>query len=494
MQLLGVTVIMAFRDLRAFIEEAEKIGEVAKVLGADTHSEIGPITEITAWSPEHPMILFDEIDGYPIGWRIAVHSLDSYKRMQLVYGFPDGIKGAELTRWWKNKLDHFVPVGFKEVEDGPVFENIQTGDDVNLYEFPAPLWHQKDAGPYLISGGATVLKDPETGKLNVGCYRGMLYDRNTLGHHLAAGHNGQVIRDKYFALGKNCPVAVSLGHDPSFQVAASEGVGFNENEFEFGGFLRGEPYEVVRGPLTGLPFLSTSEIVLEGEILHPDNEPQRVEAPWGEAHGYYSSGFPQPPLRINAVYRRDNPIILGDPTLRYKNRGAAGGFPKLARAWHMLELSGLEGIKGIGRVGPYFVISIKQYYSGQALRIADYAMSGLGDRPPRFLVLVDDDIDPNNRNQVEWAISTRMDPASQIHIQRERWTSPPNPAGLTPEKRMIEDYTVGTMIIDACKPFRWREDWDKMFLLSDIDEKLRKQTADKWSPVLGQFITEPKPR
>ena len=61
------------------------------------------------------------------------------------------------------------------------------------------------------------------------------------------------------------------------------------------------------------------------------------------------------------------------------------------------------------------------------------------------------------------------------------------------DKRMIEDYTLGTTIIDACKPYRWREHWDKMFKLSDIDEELRKRTAEKWEGVLGSFITAPKP-
>ena len=80
-----------------------------------------------------------------------------------------------------------------------------------------------------------------------------------------------------------------------------------------------------------------------------------------------------------------------------------------------------------------------------------------------------------------------------IHILRERWCNAVNPAGLTPEKRAIEDYTLGTMIIDACKPYRWRHVWDKMFKLSDIDEALRQQTAEKWEGVLGSLITAPKP-
>jgi UbiD family decarboxylase len=484
---------MTFNDLREFITKVDKIGELQKVLGADTETEIGSITEIVAWSPEHPMILFDEIKGFPKGARIVVHTYNSYKRTQLLYGFPDGMTRKDLIHWWKDKLDNYKPVPPQEVKTGPVMENVQHGDEVNLLQFPAPLWHQEDAGPYLATGSAAVLRDPDTGWLNIGCYREMLYDKNTLGHHLAAGHDGQVIRDKYLERGESCPIVVSLGHDPSFLLAAAENLGYKQSELEYGGFLRGAPYEIIKGPITGLPFPATAEVVFEGEIVHPDVEPKRIEGPWGEGLGYYSAGFPQPPLKVKAIYYRNDPIIIGEPTLRFKERGLAGGFAHTARRWHMLEHSGLPGIQGVGQVGPFLVISMKQHYSGHAMRVADYAMTGLADRPPRYLVLVDEDIDPTNSSLVMWAIHSRVDPATQVHILRGRWCSAINPAGMTPEKRIIEEYTLGTMIIDACKPYRLREHWDTMFKLSDIDEELRQKTAEKWEDVLGSCITAPKP-
>lgn len=484
---------MLFEDLRAYLTEVDKLGELRHVRGADPESEVGPITEITAWSPEHPMLLFDELVTHRPGTRVAVHSFDSYQRMRLIYGFPDGLRGPALTAWWKDRLDDYVPQPPVLVDTGPVMANVLSGDEIDLTRFPAIRWHAGDGGPYLATGGASVLRDPDTGSLNAGCYRGMLYDRTTIGHHLAGGHHGQVIRDSYFARGENCPIVVSLGNDPSFTLAGAENVGFGQNELEFGGYLRGAPYEMISGPLTGLPFPATAEVVLEGEILHPDVEPKRSEGPWGEGLGYYASAFDQPALRVRAVYHRDDPIVMGEPTLRFRNRGGAGGFAQTARRLHMLEHSGLEGVRGVGQVGPFLVVSITQHYSGQVMRIADFVMAGLADRPPRYLVMVDDDIDPTDPALVNWAISTRVDPAVQVHLQRERWCNVINPAGLTPAKRAIEDYTLGTMIIDACKPFRWRQDWGRMFARSDIEEDLRLRTAAKWEHSLGDLITAPKP-
>jgi UbiD family decarboxylase len=482
---------MYFEDYRAYLDAVAGLGELRTVRGADTKSDIGPITEITAWSPDHPVLLFADLPGYP-GYRIACHSFDSLERMRLVYGFPEGLRGQPLVLWWKDRLKEYTPVPPRMVDTGPVMTRVQTGDQVDLTQFPAPLWHADDGAPYLATGGASVLRDPDTGRLNVGCYRGMVYDRVTLGHHLAGGHNGQVIRDKYFARGQNCPIVVSLGNDPAFTIAGAENVGANLDELEYGGFLRGAPFDLVEGPLTGLPMPATAEVVLEGEILHPDNEPARLEGPWGEGAGYYASAFAQPSVRIHAIYQRDDPIIMGEPTLRFRT-GAAMGFTRTAWRWHLLEQAGFEGVQGIGQVGPFLVISVKQYYSGHAMRIADFAMAGLADRPPRYLVLVDEDIDPANPAAVNWALNTRVDPAAQVHIGRDRWCNAINPAGLTPQKRAIEDYTLGTMIIDACKPFRWRADWDRMFKRSDIADELREQTVQKWQDTLGSLITAPKP-
>ncbi len=74
---------MVFADLREFLPAVDERGELKTVLGADLKSEIGSITEITAWSSEHPALLFDDIPGVRPGFRIAAHCFDSYQRMPL---------------------------------------------------------------------------------------------------------------------------------------------------------------------------------------------------------------------------------------------------------------------------------------------------------------------------------------------------------------------------------------------------------------------------
>jgi 4-hydroxy-3-polyprenylbenzoate decarboxylase len=175
------------------------------VHGADLKSDVGAITEITAWSSEHPLVLFDAIDGHP-GARIGVHSFDSYRRMQLIYGFPDGLRGKELTQWWRGRLDAYAPVPPVTVDEGPVLQNVLE----RRRGRPAPL-----PG----AGVARARRRPlPRDRRRVGAARPGEPGGSTsaaTGHArttatrsattVAGGHNGQVIRDRWFARGENCP-------------------------------------------------------------------------------------------------------------------------------------------------------------------------------------------------------------------------------------------------------------------------------------------------
>ena len=86
--------------------------------------------------------------------------------------------------------------------------------------------------------------------------------------------------------------------------------------------MRRKPVELVRGKITGLPFPASAEIVLEGFL---SNDNRKNEGPFGEWTGYYASDeSAQPVLEIEAVYHRNDPIILGVPPL-------GGGSDEMAR-------------------------------------------------------------------------------------------------------------------------------------------------------------------
>jgi 4-hydroxy-3-polyprenylbenzoate decarboxylase len=94
------------------------------------------------------------------------------------------------------------------------------------------------------------------------------------------------------------------------------------------------------------------------------------------------------------------------------------------------------------------VISIKQAYAGHAKQAAMLAAScQSGSYLGRFVVVVDEDVDPANLDEVIWAMCTRCDPAEDIDFIRRHWSGPLDPRlprGVTWNSRAV---------IDACRPF-----------------------------------------
>ena len=196
----------------------------------------------------------------------------------------------------------------------------------------------------------------------------MLHDKDKVGFYVSPGKHGRVHRDKRFARGEACPVAMVFGGDPLTFLMASTELPHGVSEFDFIGGLRGEPMEVIKGPVTGLPFPANAEIVIEG-YAHPDNE--RLEGPFGEWTGYYaSSARPEPVVDVEAVYYRNDPIITGSPPNRPPDEQARyRALIRSALLREEMERAGVPGITGVWAHeagGNRFLlgVSIEQQYSG----------------------------------------------------------------------------------------------------------------------------------
>src|SRR5260370_3294036 len=112
----------------------------------------------------------------------------------MMLGWPAWADRGELVKTGRTVLAGSIPP--KLVATGPVKENILKGPDIDLYEFPSPHWNRLDGGRYLLTYGGCVTKDPETGIMNVGIYRGMvgghdaipilMWRAQHIGHHFTA--------------------------------------------------------------------------------------------------------------------------------------------------------------------------------------------------------------------------------------------------------------------------------------------------------------------
>src|ERR1700686_5652375 len=130
---------MQSRDLRGWIKEAEVLGELKKIDGADWDVEIGAVTELGHHRGEQShALLFDNIKGYPKGYRVLSNTLNTTKRLAITLGMPTNYTRLEFVKNIKDRITnvHYPKPEF--VTHGPVLENVLTGKDINMWKFPTP--------------------------------------------------------------------------------------------------------------------------------------------------------------------------------------------------------------------------------------------------------------------------------------------------------------------------------------------------------------------
>ena len=476
---------MSYTDLREWINIADELGELNILEGADWDLELGVVTE-EVMRRRGPAILFDRIKDYPPGYRVLVNTLGSEKRVALTLGLPTDLDIRELLLKWREKSRELKPMPPKYVEDGPVLENRYFDDAVDLLKFPTPIWHEHDGGRYIGTGSVDITRDPDDGWVNLGTYRVMIHDKNRAGFYISPGKHGRQHRDKWFERDEPMPVAVSFGHDPAIFLAGSIEIPFGLSEYEWVGGLKGEPVEVIRGPITGLPIPASAEIAIEGYVNPKD---QIIEGPFGEWTGYYASDKrPEPIIEVKGLYHRSDPVMLGSPPGKPPTELAYYRcFLRAAAIHEQMEKAGLTGISGVwchevGGSRLFTVVAIDQRYAGHAKQVGTMASQcQAGAYMGRFVAVVDDDIDIMDLNDVMWAICTRVDPAGDIDILHHCWAGPLDPL-MPPAQKERKEFFNSRAILDATRPFEWR---DKFPIVSESSPEIREKFRAKWAEKMG---------
>ncbi len=453
---------IVYDDLREWLDYARRLGEVRDVAGASWQEDIGLAAEAVLRAENGPCVVFDEIPGCAKGFRVLLNIFAGTRR-NMTMGFPDNLNKWELSQAYREaylKEPRIVP--HEIVAYGPVLENVMMGEDVDVEKFPAPVWHEKDGGRYIGTGTYSITRDPEENWLNAGAYRAQVHDKKSVGILMAAGHHGYIHREKYFARGEKMPVVMVLGGDPMAFFYGGIEAPYGVFELDIVGGLRGRPVKMVKGRVTGLPFPANAEIVLEG-FVEPDK--RHIEGPFGEWTGHYAGGATMVHvLDVKAIYHRNDPILLGVPPMgagpdemaRYRS------VLRSATIMQYLANAGVPDVKQVwchevGGARMFHAISIKQRYPGHATQAGHVAAQcGASAYASKYIVVVDDDIDVTDLDNLLWAMITRTDPKESIQFISNSWDSPADPR-LTPEKRAQRDMTHSVAIIDACRPFHWRD-------------------------------------
>lgn len=460
---------VADTDLRQALAVLAEHGELARVTG-EVHwdRELGTVTR-EVLRRQGPALLFENITGYnEPGARcrqVTTSLLASHRRIRLLLGLDEAVDNRGMVDYvTRMNRERVAP---RLVDDGPVHENIVLGSDVDLNNFPVPRWHHLDGGRYINTFGAVVTKDPESGIANAGVYRGMISGRDRIPMLMVPSQHWGRHWAAYQARGEPMPVACVYGWHPVMDFLAGSPIPRDVCEYDVMGAYLGAPVPLVRCRTVDLEVPASAELVVEG-FISPDPATFELEGPFGEFTGYVSD-LPtrRPTMRVTAITHRDEPIFRG--TLEGSLPGASGensymsSVQRAAIAWHTLTTAGVPGVTDVFvhpvNNGTTIIVQVKKVNEGHAKWVAA-ALWGSGAALYRYkyVIVVDDDIDPGDYSAVDWAIAYRVRPGSDdIVVMPGSFGSPIDPS--TPlADRSVGDLGAGLwnrMLIDATRTWRY---------------------------------------
>ncbi len=426
---------MKYRDLRDFIGQLEKRGELRRI-GVPVNPKL-EITEICDRTLRRggPALLFEKPTGFDLPVlgnlfgtpaRVALgmgqESVDSLREVGELLAFlrqPEPPKGMR-DAW--DKLPVFrqiLNMSPKRVRGGPCQSIVLEGPEVDLAALPVQTCWPEDAGP-LITWGLVITRGPHRDRQNLGIYRQQVIGRNRVIMRWLSHRGGALDFSEWKKArpGEPFPVAVALGADPATILGAVTPVPDNVSEYAFAGLLRGSKTELTPCIGSELEVPATAEIVLEGHIDPDDTAP---EGPFGDHTGYYNEVESFPVFTVDRITMREDPIYHSTYTGRPPDEPAILGValnevfvPILQRQYPEIVDFYLPPEGCSYRMA---VVSIRKQYPGHASRVMMGIWSFLRQfMYTKFVVVTDDDVNVRSWEDVIWAMTTRMDPARDTVI------------------------------------------------------------------------------
>lgn len=415
----------AFGGLRGWIDALREAGELHEIdAEVDWDCELGAITRRVFGRGDGPALLFKNVKGYGESddvWsrQVFTGGQSNYSRLRMMLGLAPEASVTDMVRATQHYFQQRVAPEI--VETGPVKQNIYTGNDIDLYKFPAPRWHPLDGGRYLNTYQGTVTIDPDTGQHNIGIYRGMLGEHpDTLPVLLWKSQHWGVHFAKWAERGMKMPVAHVYGWEPVLPYCAAAPIPPGVSEYEVMGAIRGKPVELVKCETSDIMVPASAEIVIEGYI-DPDPDTFEMEGPFGEYTGYFGGDkSPKHVTRVTCVTTRDDPILRGtlEGTLpkQLNENSVMSSIQRAGVAWNVLKAAGVPGVTDVhcsaANNGTTLIIQLRQTYRGQAKQAAA-AIWGSSSSHLRYkhIWVVDDDIDIHDYGALDWAFAYRVNAA-----------------------------------------------------------------------------------
>ncbi len=427
---------MRYQDLRDFIAQLEKLGELKRVA-----AEVDPRLEMTEICDRvlragGPAILFERPRGHRIPVlgnlfgtprRVALGmGADSVEALRDIGKLLAFLKEPEPPQGFKDVMERWIPIGRqvmhmapKEVSGAPCQQIVWEGRDVDLARLPVQTCWPGDAGP-LITWGLVATRGPHKKRQNLGIYRQQVIAPNKTIMRWFAHRGGALDFSDHCAArpGAPFPIAVALGADPATILGAVTPVPDTLSEYQFAGLLRGSRTEIARCIGSDLNVPASAEIVLEGAIQPGETA---LEGPFGDHTGYYNERDAFPVFTIERITMRRDPVYHSTYTGKPPDEPAVLGvalnevfvpilqkqFPEIVDFYLPPE----------GCSYRLAVVSMKKQYPGHAKRVMFGIWSFLRQfMYTKLIVVTDDDVDIRDWKEVVWALTTRVDAARDVTI------------------------------------------------------------------------------
>ncbi len=426
---------MKYKDLRDFISQLEKKGELKRIsVEVDPYLEMTEICDRTLRAAG-PALLCENVKNSNVAvlanlfgtpQRVAMgmgeESVDALREVGELLAFlkepepPKGMKDA----WQKLPIfKQVLNMAPKVISKAPCQKVIIEKDDIDLANIPIQTCWPEDAAP-LITWGLVITKGPNKDRQNLGIYRQQVIDKNRVIMRWLSHRGGALDFKEWQAAnpGEPFPIAVALGADPATILGAVTPVPDSLSEYAFAGLLRGSKTEVVECKLSDLQVPASAEYVLEG-FIYPDD--MAAEGPYGDHTGYYNEVENFPVFSIEKITHRKDPVYHTTYTGRPPDEPAILGLalnevfvPILKKQFPEITDFYLPPEGCSYRMA---VVSMKKQYPGHAKRVMMGVWSFLRQfMYTKFVIVVDDDINTRDWNDVIWAMTTRMDPARDTTI------------------------------------------------------------------------------
>jgi 4-hydroxy-3-polyprenylbenzoate decarboxylase len=419
---------MVFRDLRDFIRELEKRGELARVrVPVDPELEITEITDRLSKGPasQNKALLFESVNGSNMP--VLINAFGSAARMALALNVSDL---EELNHNLAKTIELKLPQGFGEalnrgrdlldvlrsiglgpkiVKDAPAQEIVVTHQP-SLSKLPILKCWPLDGGRY-ITLPQVITRDPVTSVRNVGLYRLQVKDDQTLmmhwQRHKGGAEHERVAQESHQP---RIPCVIAFGGDPAAMWAASAPLPPNIDEYLLAGYLRGRPVEFVKCVTQPIEAPANAEIVIEGYV---DPNEHDLEGPFGDHTGFYTPADRFPVFHVTAMTHRSDAIypttIVGQPPMEdyWMGKATERLFLPLLRLFLGEVVDYNMPAEGVFH--NLVIVSIRKRFPGHPQKVM-FGLWGLGLLMlAKAIVVVDENVNVHDLSDVAWRVLGNVD-------------------------------------------------------------------------------------